>query len=47
MNGQLDVHAIGQLEQKLDKVRFVRVDSDTIDRLIPKEEAEPEKEENP
>ncbi len=38
MNGQLDVHAIGQLEQKLDKVRFVRVDSDTIDRLIPKEE---------
>ena len=38
MNGQLDVHAIGQLEQKLDKVRFVRVDSDTIDRLIQKEE---------
>lgn len=38
MNGQLDVHAIGQLEQKLDKVRFVRVDSDTIDLLIPKEE---------
>lgn len=38
MNGQLDVHAIGQLEQKLDKARFVRVDSDTIDRLIPKEE---------
>ena len=38
MNGQLDVHAIGQLEQKLDKVRFVRVDSDTIDRLIAKED---------
>ncbi len=38
MNGQLDVHAIGQLEQKWEKVRFVRVDSETIDRLIPKEE---------
>ncbi|MGM9758630.1 MAG: molecular chaperone HtpG [Parabacteroides sp.] len=39
MNGQLDVHAIGQLEQKLEKVRFVRVDSDTIDNLIRKENA--------
>ena len=39
MNGQLDVHAIGQFEQKLEKTRFVRVDSDTIDRLIAKEEA--------
>ena len=39
MNGQLDVHAIGQLEQKNEKTRFVRVDSDTIDRLIAKEEA--------
>ncbi|WP_106828208.1 molecular chaperone HtpG [Parabacteroides pacaensis] len=37
MDGQLDVHAIGQLEQKLDKSRFVRVDSDTIDNLIRKE----------
>lgn len=37
MDGQLDVHAIGQLEQKLEKSRFVRVDSDTIDNLIPKE----------
>ena len=34
MDGQLDVHAIGQLEQKIEKTRFVRVDSDTIDRLI-------------
>ncbi len=39
MNGQLDVHAIGQLEQKNEKTRFVRVDSDTIDKLIAKEEA--------
>lgn len=39
MNGQLDVHAIGQLEQKFEKTRFVRVDSDTIDNLIRKEDA--------
>ena len=36
MDGQLDVHAISQLEQKLEKTRFVRVDSDTINRLIRK-----------
>ena len=35
MNGQLDQHEIGQLEQKLEKTRFVRVDSDTPERLIP------------
>lgn len=39
MDGQLDVHEIGQLEQKFEKTRFVRVDSDTIDNLIPKNEA--------
>ena len=39
MDGQLDVHAIGQLEQKIEKTRFVRVDSDTIDRLILKVDA--------
>lgn len=39
MNGQLDVHAIGQLEQKWDKVRFTRVDGDTIDKLIAKDNA--------
>ena len=37
-DGQLDVHLAGMLEQKLEKSRFVRVDSDTIDNLIPKEE---------
>lgn len=38
MDGQLDVHAISQLEQKESKIRFVRVDSDTIDNLIKKED---------
>lgn len=36
MNGQLDPHFIGMLEQKLEKSRFVRVDSDLIDKLITK-----------
>lgn len=36
MDGQLDSHFIGLMEQKLEKTRFVRVDSDVIDRLIPK-----------
>ncbi|MDE5882946.1 MAG: molecular chaperone HtpG [Muribaculaceae bacterium] len=36
MDGQLDNHIIGLLEQKLDKVRFVRVDSDIPERLIVK-----------
>lgn len=36
MNGQLDQHVIQMLESKLEKTRFVRVDSDTPERLIPK-----------
>ena len=36
MDGQLDNHIIGLLESKLEKTRFVRVDSDTPERLIPK-----------
>lgn len=36
MDGQLEVHVVSQLEQKLEKTRFVRVDSDTVDKLIPK-----------
>ncbi|MDE5912142.1 MAG: molecular chaperone HtpG, partial [Muribaculaceae bacterium] len=36
MDGQLDSHFVGMLESKLEKSRFVRVDSDTIDNLIPK-----------
>ena len=39
MDGQLDTHVVGQFEQKLEKVRFVRVDSDTVERLIPKKES--------
>ena len=38
-DGQLDVPAIQMLEQKLEKVRFTRVDSDIIDRLILKDDA--------
>ncbi|MEA4935751.1 MAG: molecular chaperone HtpG [Paludibacter sp.] len=38
MDGQLDVHVVSQLEQKFEKTRFVRVDSDTIEKLIQKDE---------
>lgn len=38
MDGQLDVHWVGLLEQKLEKTRFVRVDSDIIDHIIQKED---------
>jgi molecular chaperone HtpG len=37
MDVQLDSHFIGLLEQKLEKTRIVRVDSDVIDNLIVKE----------
>ena len=38
MDGQLDVHVVGQLEQKFEKTRFVRVDSDVIDKIIQKDD---------
>lgn len=38
MDGQLDGHFISMLESKLEKTRFVRVDSDVAEKLIPKEE---------
>ena len=38
MDGQLDVAMISMLEQKFEKSRFTRVDGDTIDNLIVKEE---------
>ena len=38
MDGQLDVALISLLEQKFEKTRFTRVDSDIIDNLIVKEE---------
>ena len=37
MDGQLDCHFIGLLEQQVEKSQFVRVDSDVIDNLIRKE----------
>lgn len=43
MDGQLDVPMINKLEQKLEKSRFTRVDSDVIDRLIVKDEQKGEK----
>ena len=36
---QLDAHFVNLLETKLENSRFARVDSDTIDRLIAKEDA--------
>ncbi len=38
LDGQLDVPMINLLEQKFEKSRFTRVDSDVIDRLIVKED---------
>ena len=38
LDGQLDVPTIQTLEQKFEKSRFTRVDSDIIDRLIVKED---------
>ena len=43
MDCQLDSHFVNLLETKVENVRFARVDSDSIDNLIPKEEkAKPE-----
>ena len=38
LNDQLDVGVIGLLEQKFEKSRFTRVDSDVIDNIIVKED---------
>jgi molecular chaperone HtpG len=38
LDGQLDVHLINHLETKFKESRFVRVDSDVIDKLIQKDE---------
>ena len=38
MDGQLDIAVVSMLEQKFEKGRFTRVDSDIIDNLIVKEE---------
>ena len=39
LDGVLDSHYINHLEQKLEKTQLRRVDSDTIDKLIAKDEA--------
>ena len=38
MDCELDAHYVNLLEQKISDTRFARVDSDTIDNLIPKNE---------
>jgi len=43
LDGQLDVHLINHLETKFKDSRFVRVDSDVIEKLIQKEEAKKSK----
>jgi len=43
MDGVLDNHYIGAVEQKLTDVMFKRVDSETIDKLIEKEDTLPSK----
>lgn len=36
LDGQLDSHFVNHLESKFEKSRFVRVDSDVVEKLIPK-----------
>jgi len=43
MDSPIDPHYINQLESKLKDTTFVRVDADTIEKLIKKEEAQPSK----
>ena len=40
LDGHLDAHLIGQLEQKFEKTHFARVDSDIIEKIILKEDLE-------
>ena len=43
MDSPIDSHYINHLEQKLQDTQFVRVDADTIDKIIKKDEAQPSK----
>ncbi len=38
LDGQLDSHFVGLLENKFEKTRLVRVDSDIVENLIPKDD---------
>ncbi len=43
LDSPIDAHYINHLESKLTDTSFVRVDSDTVDKLIAKEETQPSK----
>ena len=43
MDSILDSHFVNLLESKFEQTRFVRVDSDVVEKLIPKEDSIPEK----
>ena len=43
MDSVLNSHYINLLEQKIEKTRFVRVDADTVEKLIAHDDAIPEK----
>lgn len=43
MDSPIDPHYINQLESKLKDTSFVRVDADTVEKLIKKEDAQPSK----
>ncbi|MBE0647973.1 MAG: molecular chaperone HtpG [Bacteroidales bacterium] len=43
LDGVIDPHFINTLEQKFEKSHFTRVDADTVEKLIKKEEAQPSK----
>ncbi len=43
MDGIIDNHFMNTVERKEDKMSFVRIDSDVVDKLIPKEEILPSK----
>ena len=43
MDSPLDSHVINHLESKLNNTQFVRVDADTVEKLIKKEDAQPSK----
>ncbi len=43
LDNALDSHFVNMLESQLEKTRFVRVDADTADKLIPKDDVQPSK----
>jgi len=43
LDGIIDTHFVNTLEQKFEKSRFTRIDSNTVDKLIEKQDAMPSK----